>query len=328
MLRDFRRQSRVLQKWTETGKPYSGEHQQGWDAVLEAHNKTASYLHPHFNRKSPKVKTTKWAWQAGDEDRLSKLYSPEAVEWMKPAIEARARLLGPIILSDLTTPEEIGLKLALLSARLGILSDDDFHAVTLKLRDYLNISSEDAGEVYGRAVLSSGKYTLGYLGDISPASFRAYLRQVKRAIMRARSTPALVSRERQGAHPWTRGEPVLLVRLADDFGVQAHQAHQWVRDGKLTAHQCEFRKEFTKTGGPVSGFQEVPLSARRQWEALCAGYYDMQRRKLGTSGLTATEKKQWYRRAQKPGGSRAMALKRVNQIMADLGLSGVQRQPT
>ncbi len=280
----------------------------------------------HQRRTSPGVKQRQWAHRSGQSG-------------------LPAHGLGPILLSRRTTPEEIRLKMALLSARAGLLrGQKDYEHVIQALEAFLhlkpNSDHEAAREVFGAAVFS-GARQLGYIGDLTPATFRSYLGKVLRSQQRRPKGEILGFDERWATryqriragvvrlpgedetprHPWREGRPALLARLADEYEVDLHVVHGWVRAGRLEARQCRVRTEVTAQGIRVAGKIEVPASARPAWEGLCVRYLDMRARKAKMRGGTAAEKKRWARAATKRGGSRERAASVVAEQAQRAGLS-------
>jgi hypothetical protein len=186
---------------------------------------------------------------------LREVYARTSGDVLTRSGRIRARRLGPIVLWRRTSPREIVLKLAFLSARVGVLSDDSRPPLLRATRAYLGTGRVDLGEIFSAALSGQGSGRLGrpvgYIGDFSHVSFRAFLRQVARGVdeERKRGVPEEVrqaelqrhgqQRQRRAPtpftepHPWTEDRPVPLLRSARDFEVPPHQARQWARDGKL-----------------------------------------------------------------------------------------------
>jgi hypothetical protein len=117
--------------------------------ALEMRNVLLTALWPHQLRTSRKVKAALWRWRSSQ-------------------TELTSHGLGPIVLSPKTTLDEVCLKMALLAARSNILDEQELDVTLRQMERYLRTDFNSAQEVFSRA-------TMGYVGDLSPDSFRTYL---------------------------------------------------------------------------------------------------------------------------------------------------------
>ncbi len=323
-LRELEPVIRAGHRATKSGTPLKGQKAEEWKRAKDQYRRLAG-RDWHYNalRNSHRAKQERWAWA-----------------WQAEERDALVTQLGPIVLSSRTSGEEISLKMALLSARQGILGPGAERAVS-RLQTYLQIRAKnphakDPAEVFSLAAM-------GYAGDFSPVSFRAYLRKLARQPrppkeeigLERKTIEALadgdetgdemrrVSRERPGrpwlepedtTHSWDRGEPVLLRRLASEDDVPYPVAYSWCRAAKLGARDCPERVELTAQGEPIKGRIEVLASERERWQELRSRYLDMRHRKK-SAGTSAAEKKRGYRESRKPGGS----LEKIREYISGKG---------
>jgi hypothetical protein len=298
--------------------------------VLEGRNRLVAALWPHQLRASPSIKVAQWRWRSGQ-------------------TELASHGLGPIVLSPTTTPDEVNLKMAFLAARHGTLDAEELDPILYALERYLKINRQRAREVFSRA-------TMGWTGDLSPDSFRSYLRAIAWSLrtpspraprdeirndgdretlrwvggrrrpeggahaQRQRREYVRLPSEEPELHPWALGQPALLSRLAVDYEIEAHVVRSWWRAGKITALGCRRREERTVCGSPVNGTIEVPASERRVWENQCAKYLDKRVRRQLSRGPAPTPKKRLYRAAVRRGGSREQAAAVIRARARDAGL--------
>jgi hypothetical protein len=138
-------------------------------STVERYNRLKARLEPHELRKRPGVKAVRWAWRAGES-------------------ELAAHGLGPILLWPGSTQKETALKMFILGVRAGVAIDDRSNEGQNEERSSeaesaladvlgLNRKSWEVPEVLSR-VLFSGRRYMGYIGDLSPTSFRAYLLRI------------------------------------------------------------------------------------------------------------------------------------------------------
>jgi len=319
-----------------------------WDAVTKRYRlKGKRYQqlvgrdYPHALRKSTHVKRALSVHRAGETELHTQGF--------------------PILLSDKTTLDEIKLKMALLAFRRGVLDErelaDEMKPVVRGVTRLLHIRAEDAREVLSAAAMS--ERGLGYIGDLSPMSFRAYLRSVLLSIRRERGkllaaqtalaaagegrarrvspVPPTVAPDggstvtlptKSQLHPWAEGGPALLSRLAIDFKVDPRVASRWARDGRFEIQDCRRREEWTALDRRAAGTIEIPASEQSRWEELCARWHNMRARKTMTAGATPTEKKKVYRAGGMRGGGREHAVRLVRELAQEAGLLSSPAHPS
>jgi len=127
--------------------------------LMPYYNRLRAALWPHELRHRRGVKLAQWRWRLGQNELCS-------------------HGLGPILLSEQMTLDELHLKLALLSAKSGVMDPPELVA---RLQDYLQATHDDAEEVVSRFLVGT------YIGDTSPLAFRSYLRKLLRSHRRDRS---------------------------------------------------------------------------------------------------------------------------------------------